>query len=91
MKKEKRLWLRTLREKRGLTQAQLAEQVGISIQHYGMIETGERDPSGFVGLRIANRLNFDMALFYDKKSAVRVKNPKKSVENLLIVEKGVTP
>lgn len=53
-----RVKLVKLREKRGYTQATFSKAVGISRSHYSQIETGERDPSLKVGLKIKRVLNY---------------------------------
>ena len=41
----KRLKLLVFRKSKGLTQKQMAEQLGITSTHYSRIETGEANPS----------------------------------------------
>jgi len=43
----------------GLTQAEIASRVGITQQHYSLIENGQRDPALRVVLRIAEVLDAD--------------------------------
>lgn len=50
--------MRELREKYGLTQAQLGEKVGVSRQAINAIETGKYDPSIW--------LAYDLAKFFNK-------------------------
>lgn len=50
--------IKLLREKRGLTQKELGERVGVSRQAINAIETGKFDPSIW--------LAFDLARFFGK-------------------------
>jgi putative transcriptional regulator len=58
-----RKWLLDLRK--GRTQAEIAEAVGISQQMYSAIERGERWPSVKVAKRLAAVLGFDWTRLYD--------------------------
>lgn len=49
--------LYTLRKKRGETQAEVAESVGVSVSSYNFYETGQRVPSDEVKRRIAKHFN----------------------------------
>lgn len=49
--------VRRLRKERGLTQEQLAHEVGIDLTYLGGIERGRRNPSVEVLGRIAHALN----------------------------------
>lgn len=54
------------RENLGLTQLQVAMNVGISRSFYGLIETGNRNPSYGLAKRIAKELKKNAeALFFD--------------------------
>ena len=57
-----RKWLIELRK--GYTQTQIAEAVGITQQMYSAIELGERRPSVEVAKKIAAVLGFKWTLFY---------------------------
>lgn len=57
-----RKWLIELRK--GYSQTQIAEAVGISQQMYSFIELGVRRPSVEVAKKIASVLGFDWTLFY---------------------------
>ena len=48
--------LRVMREKRGLTQAQIGDLAGLSAATIGMIETGQRKPSVSALIRLAKVL-----------------------------------
>ena len=45
-----------LRQKRGVTQEQLASSVKVSVTHLGLVETGSRKPSLDLVFRIADYL-----------------------------------
>lgn len=49
--------LYNLRKKRGETQAEVAESVGISVSAYNFYETGQRTPRDDVKKRIAKHFN----------------------------------
>lgn len=58
-----------LREKRGLTQEEVATMVGISRSFYGLIETGLRNPTYGLAKKIARIFNVDAeSLFLDLDS-----------------------
>jgi len=58
-----RKWLIEIRK--GRSQAQIAEAVGISQQMYSAIELGERRPSVEVAKKIASVMGFDWTRFYE--------------------------
>ena len=60
----KREWLISSRKKRKLTQYDAASMIVISRSFYNQIESGERNPSSPVALRIANFYGFNMSKFY---------------------------
>lgn len=60
----KRYWLVEIREKYGLTQADVAEAVKTSPTHYGDIETGRRTPGSLLAMRIAVFLDFPVAWLF---------------------------
>ena len=51
-------WLKKIRLLKGMTQTNVALQVGISIQFYSYIESGQRRPSPKVARDIAAALGF---------------------------------
>ena len=57
-------WLKDLRLEN--SQESIAKKVGISQQHYSLIEKGEREPSVAVAKRIAAVLGFDWTKFYEE-------------------------
>ena len=64
-----RVKLRELRKAHGYTQTAFAQAVGISRTHYCQIESGEKDPSLKVSLRIKQRIGYtDDDIFLDRKS-----------------------
>lgn len=46
--------LKRLRTERGLTQSEVAKALGITRQFYGMIESGDRNPTVDLAIAIAN-------------------------------------
>jgi putative transcriptional regulator len=61
-----RKWLKDIREKKGLTQECLANEIGITRQHIGMLENGNSNPSPQLAQKIAEALGFDWTLFYEE-------------------------
>ncbi len=59
-----RIWLMNIREKKKLSQSQLAKNIGVSRQAINSIEHGKRKPSVEIAKKIANELNFDWTDFY---------------------------
>ena len=58
--------LATAREKVGLTQAKLAQELGISRSFYGLIENGVRNPDYGLAKRIASTLKVSPGdIFFD--------------------------
>lgn len=53
-----RVKLQQMREVQGFTQQQFSEAVGTSRSHYSQIETGEKQPSLRLALRIKRVLNY---------------------------------
>lgn len=66
-----RVKLQKLREAAGYTQQSFSATVGISRSHYSQIETGEKEPSLRVGLKIKKALNYQYDdIFFNQKSPV---------------------
>lgn len=57
-----RTWLRSIREKGGLTQEDIAKDALISRAYYTEIESGHKNPSVSVAKRISTKLNLDWTL-----------------------------
>lgn len=58
-------WMVAVREKKSLTQKDLATVVGTTRQMVSAIETNSRNPSVDVAKKIAEALGFDWTRFYD--------------------------
>lgn len=63
-----RVWLKEARNKAGLTQEQVAEQVGIARATYGHIESGERGVTVPNAKKISRVLGFHWTNFFDDES-----------------------
>lgn len=61
---EKREWLIALRQKKGLTQEEVAAQVGMHPSAFTHIENGTRNPSVNKAKLIASVLEFDWTKFF---------------------------
>lgn len=61
-----RFWLQNIRKQKGLSQGEASRLLGITHAYYNYIESGKRNPSGTVALKIANEFGFDMSLFYQE-------------------------
>lgn len=60
-----------LRKGRGYTQATFSKAVGISRSHYAQIETGEKEPSLRVSLKIKKALDYSYDdIFFNQKCPV---------------------
>jgi putative transcriptional regulator len=64
------------RNEKKLTHEQVAEHAEISRQYYGMIESGERNPSVPIAKKIGAILNIEWTLFFEQDSnlGLRVDN-----------------
>jgi putative transcriptional regulator len=62
------------RKSKHLTHEQVAEQVEISRQYYGMIESGERNPSVQIAKKIGVVLEIDWTLFFEYNSNHRLRS-----------------
>lgn len=66
-----RVKLQKLREGHGYTQQTFSEAIGISRSHYSQIETGEKEPSLRVGLKIKRALKYEYDdIFFNQKSPI---------------------
>ena len=64
-----RVWLKEKREQYQLTQARLAQEVGVSEQYIYYIEAGERRPSPEIAQKIADTLGFHWTRFFSDDQA----------------------
>lgn len=62
---KKRVWLISYREKKGISQSEVARQIGITQQMYNFIENNKRNPSVEIAKKIADVLNFSWTKFYE--------------------------
>lgn len=62
-----REWLKEIREKKGLSQVDVASESNIERPYYTMIEQGKRNPSVKVAKDIADTLNFNWTIFFNDK------------------------
>lgn len=62
-----REWLIAIRINASKTHDDVAIEVKVSRQYYGMIESGIRNPSVDLAKRIASILNFDWTLFFEEQ------------------------
>lgn len=63
--------IRVLRAEKGWSQAELAEQVGVSRNSINSIENGKFDPSLPLGFRIAHAFGVTVEEVFDKEDAFR--------------------
>lgn len=59
-------WLIAIREKKGMSQKYVSEQVGVAQPSYCNIEKGKTDPAVSTAKAIACVLGFDWTRFYDE-------------------------
>lgn len=63
------------RKERKITQQQIAEILGITRSYYGMIETGNRNPTLGLAKKIAELFQTDIdQIFFDDKSNRTLRN-----------------
>ncbi|EAD1138756.1 XRE family transcriptional regulator [Listeria monocytogenes] len=62
-----RIWLQEIRNKKNISQRDIANKVGISRVTYTSYELGSRNPSVDVAKRIADELGFNWTLFFDNE------------------------
>jgi putative transcriptional regulator len=65
---QKRNWLKILRNEKGITVKGIAEELGISHQHYYDIETGRRNPSIELSLKMAKYFNEPLESFLEDRT-----------------------
>jgi putative transcriptional regulator len=63
--------IRLLRAEKGWSQAELADQVGVSRNSINSIENGKFDPSLPLGFRIAHAFGLTVEEVFDKEDAFR--------------------
>ena len=66
-----RKWLVERRKSREMTQMDIAAKTGISRAYYTQLETGQRDPSIKVAIRLAEILDLEWTWFYEKQTTGR--------------------
>jgi putative transcriptional regulator len=69
-----RTFLINARNAKKLTHEQVAEHAEISRQYYGMIESGERNPSVSIAKKIGAILDIEWILFFEQDSNLRLRN-----------------
>jgi transcriptional regulator with XRE-family HTH domain len=60
-------WLKKIRTDQQKTQRQVAQQAGISTSGYANVETGTRQPSVIMAIKIATVLKFKWTKFFIDK------------------------
>lgn len=60
--------LKDVREKKGMTQQNVADQAGLSRAAYTNIEIGKRKPSIETAMKIGSVLGFEWSKLYEKAS-----------------------
>ena len=63
--------IKGLRERKGVTQAELAEQIGVSAPYISQVELGRRIPVDALCIRLAEALNYDIRDLVDRARRVR--------------------
>ena len=58
--------LREIREQKGMTQIEVATEIGVKGNTISQWETGTRKPSPTMAKKIAEVLDFDWTLFYEE-------------------------
>lgn len=62
---KKRVWLIEKRKKSGhKSMTKFAKEIGLSPSYYHEIESGVKNPGGKAAYIIADKLNFDMSIFF---------------------------
>lgn len=60
-----REFMRDARLARKLTMRQAAEQIGVSVGYYSMLEHGQRRPSGIVAIKLSRLYSVPVEKFYE--------------------------
>lgn len=63
----KRVWLKKIREEKGMLQKDVASEIGVASSTYAMYEQGNRTPSVATAAKIGMVLNFDWQLFFEEQ------------------------
>jgi transcriptional regulator with XRE-family HTH domain len=63
--------IKGLRERKGVTQAELAEQIGVSAPYISQVELGRRIPVDALCIKLADALNYDIRDLVDRARKVR--------------------
>jgi putative transcriptional regulator len=66
-----RVKLQQLREAHGYTQQTFSNAIGISRSHYSQVETGEKQPSLKLALKIKRMLNYYDDDVFDNSTSIR--------------------
>lgn len=69
----KREWLKELRDEKKLKTREIAELLGISFQHYNDVETGRRNPSVELSMKLAEFFNVPLDRFFDDRTKFKQK------------------
>lgn len=65
---KKRGWMKKLRKEKGLKTREIAEEFGISFQHYNDIENGRRNPSIILSLEMARFFGVPIERFLEERT-----------------------
>lgn len=63
----KRVWLKTLRKKKGYTQQSIADELNVAKTTISSYEQGNRTPSPEQAMKIAKKLDVPWTIFFDTK------------------------
>lgn len=63
--------IKGLREKKGVTQAELAERIGVSAPYISQVELGRRIPVDALCIKLAEALSYDIRDLVDRARKVR--------------------
>jgi len=69
----KREWLKELRDEKELKTREIAEILGISFQHYNDVETGRRNPSIELSMKLAEFFDVPLEKFFDERTKFKQK------------------
>jgi putative transcriptional regulator len=65
---QRRDWMKILRKEKDLTVREIAEILGISYQHYSDVESGRRNPSIELSLKMAEFFNEPIESFLEDRT-----------------------